>query len=235
MAARTSGSNETLAPVGRSDAGAHDLLRLGPPGPDARLAGESQHNAEPKRLARLGYLEARREPGKTRERTVDRLTGKGRDALREYAATPVSFTPLESEPLLRLLIAELVGEPATRAGLLGLRDELVDLGTRLDESETAAVALPHRSKYLLLVTAFLRSYLELHETLIDVVERELSAAPAPVEAADTPRPDAPGARRDGTGRYGRVRPTRRGGRRGRPAPGGARRRSAPDRAWRGWS
>jgi DNA-binding PadR family transcriptional regulator len=235
MAARTSGSNETLGLV--------DGPARAPTIPCAwpAAAGCSIGRREPvlrgaeARLARLGYLEARRQPGRTRERTGYRLTDKGRDALREHAATPVSFTPLESEPLLRLLIAEVVSEPATRAGLLGLRDELVDLGTRLDESETAAVALPHRSKYLLLVTAFLRSYLELHETLIDVVERELSAAPAPVEAADTPRPDAPGARRDGTGRYGRVRPTRRGGRRGRPAPGGARRRSAPDRAWRGWS
>jgi hypothetical protein len=33
-------------------------------------AGESQYYVEPRRLARLGYLDARKEPGKTRERTV---------------------------------------------------------------------------------------------------------------------------------------------------------------------
>ena len=80
-------------------------------------AGESQYYVEPKRLAKLGYLEARREPGKTRERTVYTLTEKGLDALHEYAKTPVRFTPLKSDPLLRLLLCDLVGEPATRASL----------------------------------------------------------------------------------------------------------------------
>ena len=68
-------------------------------------AGESQYYTEPKRLARLGYLEARKEPGKTRQRTVYTLTDKGLEALREYASTPVTFTPLKSDALLRLLIA----------------------------------------------------------------------------------------------------------------------------------
>ena len=50
-------------------------------------AGESQYYVEPKRLARLGYLEARKEPGKTRERTVYTLTDKGLEALRDVGAT----------------------------------------------------------------------------------------------------------------------------------------------------
>jgi DNA-binding PadR family transcriptional regulator len=67
-------------------------------------AGESQYYVEPKRLAKLGYLSTRKEPGKKRERTVYALTDKGLGALRKYAETPVTFTPLKSEPLLRLLI-----------------------------------------------------------------------------------------------------------------------------------
>ncbi len=182
-------SYEILGLVGRTGAGAHDLLRLARRGRMLDWAGESQYYAEPKRLARLGYLEARREPGKTRERTVYRLTPKGLDALREYALTPVAFTPLKSEPLLRLLIADLVGEPATRESLVALRGELADLGHRLDESVAAAASLPHRSKYLLLVTDFLRSYLELHETLIDAVERDLSAG-SPPDVDPLPEPSA---------------------------------------------
>jgi hypothetical protein len=73
-------------------------------------AGESQYYVEPKRLARLGYLDARKEPGKTRERTVYTLTEKGLVALREYARIPVHFTPVKSEPLLRLMICDLVDE-----------------------------------------------------------------------------------------------------------------------------
>src|SRR5262247_2402325 len=96
-------SYEVLGLVGRGGAGAHDLLRLAQRGRMLAWAGESQYYVEPKRLAKLGYLAARKEPGKTRERTVYTLTDKGLAALREYAATPVTFTPLKSEPLLRLL------------------------------------------------------------------------------------------------------------------------------------
>ena len=95
-------------------------------------AGESQYYAEPKRLAKLGYLEARREPGKTRERTVYTLTEKGLEALAEYASTPVRFTPLKSDPLLRLLLCDLVGEPVTRASLITLREDIADLMERLE-------------------------------------------------------------------------------------------------------
>ena len=97
-------SYEILGLVGRGGAGAHDLLRRARRGRLLDWAGESQYYVEPKRLAGLGYLEARREPGRTRERTVYTLTGKGLDALAEYARTPVSVTPGKSDALLRLLI-----------------------------------------------------------------------------------------------------------------------------------
>ena len=101
-------SYEILGLVGRTGAGAHDLLRLARRGRMLDWAGESQYYAEPKRLARLGYLEASKEPGKTRERTVYRLTDRGLDALRAYARTPAAFTPLKSDLCCRLLIADLV-------------------------------------------------------------------------------------------------------------------------------
>src|SRR5918996_3500466 len=107
-------SHEILGLVGGGGAGPHDLLRMARHGRILDWAGESQYYAEPKRLAMLGYLDARKEPGKTRERTVYTLTDRGLAALREYARTPVRFTPLKSEPLLRLLICDLVGEEVTR-------------------------------------------------------------------------------------------------------------------------
>src|SRR5512134_484926 len=125
-------SYEILGLVGREGAGAHDLLRWARRGRMLDWAGESQYYAEPKRLARLGYLDAHKEPGKTRERTVYRLTDRGLHALRTYARTPVELTPLKSEPLLRLLIADLVGEEPTRESLIALRDELAALRVRLD-------------------------------------------------------------------------------------------------------
>jgi DNA-binding PadR family transcriptional regulator len=167
-------SYEILALVGRTGAGAHDLLRLAQRGRMLAWAGESQYYVEPKRLAKLGYLDAHKEPGRTRERTVYTLTDKGLEALREYARTPVRFTPLKSEPLLRLLIADLVGEAQTRESMATLRDDIADLSARLDDAEASAETLPHRRKYLMLVIGFLRQLLELHLELVDDVERELS-------------------------------------------------------------
>jgi DNA-binding PadR family transcriptional regulator len=167
-------SYEILGLVGRMGAGPHDLRQMVRRGRMLDWAGESRYYVEPKRLAKLGYLEARKEPGKTRERTVYSLTPQGLQALRDFAATPARFTPVKSEPLVRLLIADLVGERATLESLASLRDDIADLSARLDEAEASARALPHRSKYLLLTTGFLRRLLDLHLDLVDQVERELT-------------------------------------------------------------
>jgi DNA-binding PadR family transcriptional regulator len=170
-------SYEILGLVGREGAGPHDLLRLARRGRMLAWAGESQYYTEPKRLAKLGYLSARRAPGKTRERTVYALTDKGLHALNDYARTPVTFTPLKSDPLLRLLMCDLVGEDVTRQSMATLRDDIADIQLRLDDSERSATQLPHREKYLLLVNGFLRRVLELHLELIDQVEHELQGEP----------------------------------------------------------
>ncbi len=104
--------------------------------------------------------------------------GAGLQALRDYAATPVSFTPLKSEPLLRLLIADLAGEEVTRTSMATLRDDVAELLGRLDEMEAGAAKLAHREKELRLIAGFVRRLLELHLDLVDEVERELGAQPA---------------------------------------------------------
>src|SRR6201997_4607919 len=155
-------SYEILGLVGRGGAGPHALLRLAKRGRFFNWAGESQYYTEPKRLAKLGYLSARKEPGKTRERTVYTLTDKGLDALRDYAQTPVAFTPLKSDALLRLLICDLVGEEVTRASIATLRDDIADLESRLAEAEQSAHQLAHRGKDLLLVTTVRGGLPDLH-------------------------------------------------------------------------
>ena len=166
-------SYEILGLVGRGGAGAHDLLRLAQRGRILAWAGESQYYVEPKRLAKLGYLEARREPGKTRERTVYSLTDKGLEALREWADTPAHVTPVKSEPLLRMLVADLVGEGPTRASISALREDIADLEARLDASMESAEELPHRRKYLQLVNDYLRDLLALQLDWVERVEDEL--------------------------------------------------------------
>lgn len=168
-------SYEILGLVGSTGAGPHDLRAMVRRGRMLDWAGESQYYVEPKRLAKLGYLEARKEPGKTRERTIYTLADKGLQALRDWAQTPVRVTPVKSEALIRLLIADLVGEAPTRKSIATLRDDIADLTARLAETEAAAALLPQRRKYLLLVVEFLRRLLELHLQLVDEVERELGA------------------------------------------------------------
>ena len=168
-------SYEILGLVGEGGAGTHDLRRMVQQGRLLDWAGESQYYVEPKRLARLGYLDARKEPGRTRERTVYTLNEKGLEALREWARTPARVTPVKSEALLRLLIADLVGEEVTRESLASLRDDIADLRRRLEDTERTAEDLPHREKYLLLVIDFLRGLLDLHEQLVDEVERVFAA------------------------------------------------------------
>jgi len=142
-------------------------------------AGESQYYVEPKRLARLGYLEARNEPGKTRERTVYTLSSKGLDALRAWAGTPVHFPSLEHEALVRVLITDLVGEAVVRGSIGTLRDDIADLARRLDAAEKVAETLPHRRKYLMLGHRLGRRLLEVHLEWLDDVERELAEPDPP--------------------------------------------------------
>jgi len=151
-------SYEILGLVGRDGAGPHDLLRLARRGRMLAWAGESQYYTEPKRLAKLGYLSARKVPGKTRERTVYTLTEKGLEALAQYASRPV---------------------PVTRHSMGTLREDVADLRSRLDDAEDTAARLPHREKYLRLAIRFLRGLLDLHVELVDDVERELKSGEAP--------------------------------------------------------
>jgi DNA-binding PadR family transcriptional regulator len=167
-------SYEILGLVGRGGASAHDLRQMERKGRIVDWAGESQYYVEPKRLARLGYLETRKEPGKTRERTVYTLTDKGIEALREWGRTPLRFTPLKTEVADRLLSADIIGEAATRESFAALREDLEDLRARVHEMTVSARALPHRTKYLLLAARFFGRIIDVYEELVDDVERELA-------------------------------------------------------------
>lgn len=169
-------SYEVLALVGRGGAGAHDLLQMARVGRFLAWAGESQYYVEPKRLAKLGYLDAQKEPGRTRERTVYTLNDKGLAALQDWVRTPVGFTPFKSEALLRILATDLVGEEAVREGFASLRDDLEDMRRRAAETAERAKALPHREKYLGLGLAFVDGLIGLYEELVEKVEQDFAGA-----------------------------------------------------------
>jgi DNA-binding PadR family transcriptional regulator len=183
----TAFSYRILALVGRGGAGPHDLVRMLRRGRAFAYNAPSQYYAETKRLERLGYLSARKEAGKTRERTHYTLTDKGLDALREWAPKPSPYPRIDSEAHTRMLAADLVGEKPVRESISALRAEIADLSAQLDEAEAVAETLPHRKKYLLLNLRLARRLLEAHLEWVDEVEREL--------APKRNRPRAPAGRR----------------------------------------
>jgi PadR family transcriptional regulator AphA len=179
----TAFSHAVLTLVGQGGATPHDLARIARQGRIYADFAESQWYAEPKRLARLGYLRARKEPGKTRERTRYTLTSKGKRALLAWMDEPIRFSRIQLEPAWRLLAADIVGEEAAKRGVQGLRAEIADLHARLDVAEAAAATLPHRKKYLLLNHRLARKIVDAHAEWLDAVERELSPTSRPPAGA----------------------------------------------------
>jgi PadR family transcriptional regulator, regulatory protein AphA len=68
---------------------------------------ESAIYREVKRLSSMGLLEAKKEHVGKRARTVYSITAKGREALREWLATPVSPFAMDFEAMIRLFVAPL--------------------------------------------------------------------------------------------------------------------------------
>jgi DNA-binding PadR family transcriptional regulator len=170
----TAFSHVVLTLVGDDGAGPHDLVRMARQGRIYADFADSQWYAEPKRLAKLGYLSARKEPGRTRERTRYALTDRGRDALRAWLQEPSPFSRIQMEPAWRLLAADLTSDEAVLASLRPLREEIADLLERLDTAEEIAHALPRRERYLLLNHRLARRIVEAHADWLDEVERELA-------------------------------------------------------------
>ena len=160
--------------IGRHGAGPHDLVQMARRGQRLYWAGaESKIYAEPKRLARLGYLTAEKTPGKTRERTHYRLTEKGVRALQEWLALPSRFPRIQSEAAIRVQASDLVDDPTVLIdSLRSLRTEIAELSALLDESERREPQFPHRRRQLKLLHSLGRRILQAHLEWVEEVERE---------------------------------------------------------------
>jgi DNA-binding PadR family transcriptional regulator len=168
-------SYAVLTLVGQGGAGPHDLVRMARSGRIYWDAAESQWYAEPKRLEALGYLDARREPGRTRPRTHYTLTNKGRAALADWMQEPARFPRMQHEAVVRLLAADIVGDAAVLDSLRALRDEIAAISARLDAAEAVARTIPSREDYLLLNHRLARRIVEAHTDWLNEVERELAS------------------------------------------------------------
>ena len=163
-----------LALIGNGGAAPHDLVDMMRRG--GRLfyaAAPSQVYAEPKRLQRLGYLTSRREPGRTRERTVYALTDRGREALRAWLAEPAPFPRIHNEANVRLLAGDLIDDATIVRSFAAMRAELDELEQLVAEGESMATEVPFRERYLRLSFSLARKLLAAHRTWIAEIEREL--------------------------------------------------------------
>ena len=166
-----------LVLVGDGGAGPHDLVRMMRQGAWAYwTSSPSQYYAEPKRLAKLGLLTAERAPGRTHDRTVYRLTEKGREALRDWLGTPAAFPRVQNEAAVRLLGAEFADPATLLQGLAGLREEIAAGREWLRRSEEREPGLPHRARVLAVNRRLAARILDAQEAWLDEVEAELGAS-----------------------------------------------------------
>lgn len=163
--------------IGDGGAAPHDLLRMSRQGRVYWSAAASRYYSEPKRLAALGYLDARREPGQTTDRTWYTLTDKGRRAVADWLAEPSSFIRIQNEPAARLNGADLAGDPrAVRRSLEAIRPEIEDQLRWLDTADEMAATLPRREAFLRINHRLSRRILHAFLDWLDEAEAELDAA-----------------------------------------------------------
>ena len=167
-----------LALVGRDGAGPHDIVRMMREGAIFWTTSESHYYAEPRRLAELGFLQARTEPGRTRPRTHYELTDAGREALTAWLAEPAAMPRVQNECIVKLLAADFSDDATIAASLAGVRAGIERAYQDLEEMERRALEIPHRTRYLRLIDDYARRSLDAQREWLDAVQEELGGSGA---------------------------------------------------------
>jgi DNA-binding PadR family transcriptional regulator len=163
-----------LALIGQGGAGPHELVDMMRRG--GRLfyaAAPSQVYAESKRLAQLGYVDASKEPGRTREKTVYRLTAAGEAALREWLALPTPYPRIQNEAHVRLLAGALADDADLAASLLAQRADVDELEATLTAARDGLDPDAPNTRYLRLSYDLGFRLLAAQREWLDQVGREL--------------------------------------------------------------
>ncbi len=169
-----------LALVGEGGASAHDLARMVKQGAPVYWDGAtSKVYAEPKRLAHLGYLDAKTAPGQTRPRTLYSLTAAGRAALTRRLAQPASFPRIKNEAHLHLLAGDMIDDATIVESFRAMAPELDRLEALVEEMDAQSANVPHRARYLRLNHAYARHLVAVHRQWIADVEHALGQPTPP--------------------------------------------------------
>jgi PadR family transcriptional regulator, regulatory protein AphA len=163
-----------LAAIGEHGASTPELVEMLSRGHMFWTSSPSQIYAEPKRLMALGWITSEKEPGKTRHRTVYRLTREGRKAVRDWMRAPAGFPKLQHEASIRLFAGDMISDEEILASLERLRADVEQMSEVVATNIARAPSLPHRERYMLLHQDLGRRLLEAHAEWLDAVERELA-------------------------------------------------------------
>jgi DNA-binding PadR family transcriptional regulator len=163
-----------LAAIGDNGATTPELIEMLSRGQMYWTSSPSQIYAEPKRLLSLGLITGEKSPGRTRKRTLYRLTARGRDALCTWLRKPVGFPKIQHEAGLRLYAGDLLSDDEILASLRLLRRELEGMEAVIETNIARAPLFPHRTRYALLFQDLGRRLVQAHSEWLDAVERELS-------------------------------------------------------------
>jgi PadR family transcriptional regulator AphA len=185
-----------LALVGRGGAGPHDIVRMMREGAIFWTTSESHYYAEPRRLATLGFLQSRTEPGRTRPRTHYELTDAGREALTAWLAEPAAMPRVQNECVVKLLAADFSDDATIAASLAGVRVGIQRAYQDLEEMERRALQIPHRTRYLRLIDDYARRSLDAQREWLDAVQEELERQPSDADGAAERAEPRGGARRE---------------------------------------
>ncbi|HEY3019733.1 MAG TPA: helix-turn-helix transcriptional regulator [Solirubrobacteraceae bacterium] len=163
-----------LAAIGERGASTPDLVDMLARGHMFWTSSPSQIYAEPKRLLALGWISSEKQPGKTRSRTVYRLTPEGREALRAWLRAPAGFPKLQHEASVRLFAGDMIDDEDILASLQKLRADVEEMSAVVATNIARAPSLPHRTRYMLLQQDLGRRLVQAHAEWLDAVERELA-------------------------------------------------------------
>jgi DNA-binding PadR family transcriptional regulator len=163
-----------LAAIGEHGASTPELVDMASRGTMFWSSAPSQIYAEPRRLLALGWITSEKRAGKTRNRTVYRLTAEGREALRDWLRAPAGFPKLQHEASFRLFAGDLINDEEILASLQRLRADIEEMSRLVKTNIDRAPSLPHRTRYLLLQQDLGRRLLQAHTDWLDNVEHELA-------------------------------------------------------------
>jgi DNA-binding PadR family transcriptional regulator len=164
-----------LAAIGDHGATTTELVDMASRGDVFWTSQRSQVFAEPKRLLRLGWITAAKQPARTRNRTVYRLTEAGRQALTRWLRLPSRFPRLQHEAAIRMFAGDMIDDRDLLASLQAMHDDLDRLSDTVTLNIRRASRFPERERYLRLEQDLARRLIDAHRNWLALVERELAA------------------------------------------------------------